>query len=169
MKLLSKLILVTLCALAGQLQANAETKTARLYDIGTYVTDLDRTVAFYESVFGFNVIKRWDTMHSRIGDGEEQEVPLPGVMLKDAGGSIFEFLQKGEPGNRQQSQEPINHFAIAVDNVQAAIDRALAAGAKMAFPGPAIHYTRIGDFAVENTQVIGLDGERIQILEEYRP
>ena len=37
-------------------------------------------------------------------------------------------------------------------------------GAKPVFPGSPLQYARIGELKVINTQIIGLDGERIQIL-----
>lgn len=172
-KQISTILLVGLSVFSatGQ-EAPAEKKApagSRVYDIGIYVTDLDRTVAFYTKVFGLKVTRRWKSMQSRIGNGDWQEAPLPGVFLEGAKGTKLEFLQRGKPDKRQAAQEPINHIAIHVEDVQATVDRALAAGAKLAFPGSDLHYVKIEDLSVVHTQVIGLDGERIQILRELRP
>ena len=148
-------------------EANGAPSGARLSDIGTYVTNLDRTAKFYHDVFGFEEDRRWETMRVRSEGGEWQDASLAGMFLVDSMGTRFEFLERGNPENRSVSQEPINHFAIEVEDVRRTLDRALAAGATMAFPGPRIRYVEIGDdLSVEHTQILGLDGERIQILKE---
>ena len=149
--------------------AQSTPKQGRLYDIGIYVTDLKRSEVFYTEVFGFKLVRRWDTMLNRIGDGPEEEVALSGMFLEDAGGSKFEFLEQGKPEKRHISQQPLNHFSVAVDDVPAALKRALSAGAKLVFPDAPILYSKIGDLSVAHTQVIGLDGERIQIVQELNP
>lgn len=143
-------------------------KQARLYDVGTYVTDLSRTETFYKKVFGLKVVRRWDTMSVRTADSKWQEVKLSGIALEGSNGMQLEFLQRGNPAKRQVTQEPINHFALEVVDVQVALDAALSLGAKHAFPKTPIQYVKIGNFGVVNTQIIGLDGERIQILRELK-
>jgi catechol 2,3-dioxygenase-like lactoylglutathione lyase family enzyme len=148
--------------------ADMSTKQARLYDIGTYVTDLDRTEVFYKKVFGLKVVRRWDSMSMRAEDSKWQEVKLSGIALEGSNGMQLEFLQRGNPANRQVAQEPINHFALEVADVQLALDTAISLGATHAFPKAPIQYIKIGKFGVVNTQIIGLDGERIQILRELK-
>jgi catechol 2,3-dioxygenase-like lactoylglutathione lyase family enzyme len=145
---------------------DTSTRQARLYDVGTYVTDLSRTEAFYKKVFGLKVVRRWDTMSLRTADSKWQDVKLSGIALEGSNGMQLEFLQRGDPAKRQSAQEPINHFALEVADVRLALDTAISLGATHAFPKAPIQYIKIGNFGVVNTQIIGLDGERIQILRE---
>jgi catechol 2,3-dioxygenase-like lactoylglutathione lyase family enzyme len=149
--------------------AQTAAKQARLYDIGIYVTNLDRTAVFYEKVFGFKIVRRWDTMTNRVGDGPEKEISLSGMFAEDSIGNKFEFLQQGNSESRQVSQQPINHFSLSVEDINLTLNRALAAGARLAFPDIRTLHTKIGNLSVEHTQVIGLDGERIQIIQELNP
>jgi catechol 2,3-dioxygenase-like lactoylglutathione lyase family enzyme len=136
----------------------------RIYDIGIYVTDLQRTEEFYTSVFGLKVVGEWETTGVSLDGKTYKTVKNPGIYLAGSHGMRLEFLQKADPKERPEVQQPINHFAIQVEDVQAAFDMAIAMGAKPAFPGTPLQYARIGEFKVLNTQIIGLDGERIQIL-----
>ena len=136
----------------------------RVYDIGTYVTDLQRTKAFYTRVFGLKVVREWETTDISVDDKTYKTVKNPGIYLAGSNGMRLEFLLKGDPKQRPEVQQPINHFAIHVEDVQAAFDQAIAMGAKPVFPGSPLQYARIGKLKVINTQIIGLDGERIQIL-----
>ena len=136
----------------------------RIYDIGTYVTDLQRTKEFYTRVFGLKVVREWETTDVSVDDKTYKTVKNPGIYLAGSNGMRLEFLLKGDPKQRPEVQQPINHFAIHVEDVQAAFDQAIAMGAKPVFPGTPLQYARIGELKVLNTLIIGLDGERIQIL-----
>jgi len=103
---------------ASAYATETKAKQARLYDVGTYVTDLARTEAFYKKVFGLKVVRRWDTMSLRTADSEWQEVKLSGIALEGSNGMQLEFLQRGNPANRQIAQEPINHFALEVGRIR---------------------------------------------------
>ena len=142
----------------------AETIKSRVYDIGTYVEDLEKTKTFYVGVFGFKVLREWTHIEVSSDNKTFKSVNLPGLYLVGNNGMHLEFLQRAIPGNRQSEQEPINHFAIEVEDVQATYDKAILAGAKPAFPGAGLSYGRIDNFRFVHTQIIGLDGERIQIL-----
>lgn len=148
------------------IHAQSSPPQARLYDIGIYVVDLDRSAAFYQKVFGLTVTRRWEGMVNHIEGGADQNIPLAGMFLEDAVGNKFEFLQQGISEKRQVSQQPINHFSFVVADVSTTLSRALDAGAQLVFPDTPVFFTTIGDLSVEHTQIIGLDGERIQILRE---
>jgi catechol 2,3-dioxygenase-like lactoylglutathione lyase family enzyme len=164
---LSHLVLIGLLIAIFPVHASdTSVKQARLYDVGTYVTDLSRTEAFYKKVFGLKVVRRWDMMSLRTADSKWQDIKLLGIALEGSNGMQLEFLQRGNPAKRQIAQEPINHFALEVVDVQVALDTALSLGATHAFPKVPVQYIKIGNFGVINTQIIGLDGERIQILRE---
>lgn len=159
--------LAVLILLWGACSAIAQTKVeqARLFDIAVYVSDLNRSESFYTEVFGLKAVRRWDSMVNQIGDGPKEEVMLSGLFLEDAGGNIFEFLEQGQPEERQSRQQPINHFSFVVSDIEATLKRALHAGAKLAFAEVPVMQTTIGNLFVAQTQIFGPDGERIQIIE----
>lgn len=161
-----KTLLVTLSLLLSTINfANAETQQARVYDIGTYVTDLSKTEAFYTQVFGLKVIYRWDSLDASLDNKNYKTVALKGLYLQGAQGMHLEFLQKANIAERQVTQQPINHFAMQVEDVAATLKLALSMGAKEAFPGTPLQYVKLNDLLILNTQIIGFDGERIQILQ----
>ncbi len=150
----------------GSLTVSAtETPQSRIYDIGTYVTDLTKTESFYKTVFGLKVVRRWDSMEMSLDGKTYKTIPLKGIYFQGANGMHLEFLQKANTTERQISQQPINHFAIEVADVATTFKLALKMGAKEAFPNTPLQYIKLGEFSVLNTQIIGLDGERIQILQ----
>ena len=139
--------------------------TPNLYDLGVYVVDIERSRDFYTSVFGLKVVREWTSIDLSYDDENYMTAPLHGLYLEGDNGMHLELIQKGEPEKRQEVQQPINHFAINVKDVRKVYDKAIALGAKCAFEDERLQYARMGDFKVLNTQIIGLDGERTQILE----
>lgn len=143
----------------------ANTSSSRIYDIGTYVTDLSKTEQFYTQVFDLKVVRRWDSMEMSLDGENYKTIPLKGLYLQGSSGMHLEFLQKADAAQRQVSQQPINHFAIEVNDVATTFKLAIKMGATEAFPNTPLQYIKLGEFSVLNTQIIGLDGERIQILQ----
>ena len=136
-----------------------------LYDLGVYVTDVQRSKDFYTSVFGLEVVREWKGIDLSYDDKNYMTAELHGLYLSGNNGMHLELIQKAEPEKRQEVQQPINHFAIEVEDVRKVYELAISLGAKPAFADDRLQYARIGDFKVLNTQILGLDGERIQILE----
>ncbi len=143
---------------------SADGEPATPADIGIYVENLDRSAAFYSEVFHLRVQSRWDHLTNFAEDGAEQRIDLAGMYMGGDGGLSLEFIERADVSSRQVVQQPINHFALAVEDVDATLARALAAGATLAFPGQRLFTTQAGPMRVIHTQIIGLDGERIQIL-----
>lgn len=157
---------ILLLTLLASVTTCANQSSSRIYDIGTYVTDLAKTERFYTHVFDLKVVRRWDSMEMSLDGKNFKTIPLKGLYLQGNNGMHLEFLQKAAVAERQLSQQPINHFAIEVEDVEATFKLALKMGAKEAFPNTPLQYIKLGNFSVLNTQIIGLDGERIQILQE---
>lgn len=143
----------------------ANTSSSRIYDIGTYVTNLSKTEQFYTQVFDLKVVRRWESMEMSLDGKNYKNIPLKGLYLQGSNGMHLEFLQKADTAQRQVSQQPINHFAIEVNDVATTFKLAIKMGATEAFPNTPLQYIKLGEFSVLNTQIIGLDGERIQILQ----
>ena len=157
-------IAIISCLTFSQAVADETTTQGRVYDIGTYVTDLEVSEEFYTTVFGFEVVRRWKEMEVSTDGKNYKTVPTNGIYLRGSNGMHLEFIQKDGKDGRQVIQEPINHFAIHVDDVEKTYKDALKSGAKPVFERNPIMYLKIGEFSVINTQIIGPDGERIQIL-----
>ena len=158
------LVVITLLIGTTGITNASDQAAPNVYDLGTYVTDLERTKKFYTTVFGLKVVREWKSMDVGFDNKTFTTVELPGLYLAGNNGMHLEFLQRANPDARQEKQEPINHFAIEVEDVQKAYDLAVSLGAKPAFEDDRLQYAKIGEFKVVHTQIIGLDGERIQIL-----
>lgn len=142
-----------------------EPPAPNLYDLGVYVTDVERSKDFYTSVFGLEVVREWESIDLSYDDENYVTGELHGLYLAGNNGMHLELIQKAEPDKRQEIQQPINHFAVEVEDVRKVYDLAISMGAKPAFEDDRLQYARIGDLKVLNTQIIGLDGERIQVLQ----
>lgn len=146
-------------------EIQSDTPAPNVYDLGVYVTDIERSKNFYTSVFDLEVVGEWEGIDLSYDDKSYVTAELHGLYLAGNNGMHIELIQKAEPDKRQEVQQPINHFAIEVEDVRKVYDLAVSMGAKPAFKDERLQYVRIGDFKVLNTQIIGLDGERIQVLE----
>lgn len=144
---------------------SVEPSSINLYDLGVYVTDIEESTHFYKTVFGLEVVNEWHSIDLSYDDSNYVTGNLHGLYLSGDNGMHLELIEKGDSTQRQTIQQPINHFAIKVDDVKSVYSKALSLGAKPAFEDDRLQYARIGNFKVLNTQIIGLDGERIQILE----
>jgi methylmalonyl-CoA/ethylmalonyl-CoA epimerase len=111
----------------------------RLHHVGVAVADLDASIALYESVLGAELVHRavaesegLEAAFMKTGDGE---VELMHPTREDS--PVGKFLAKRGPG--------LHHVAYAVDDIDAALDRAREAGAELidARPRMGMHGTRI--------------------------
>lgn len=162
--LTNTLLIAALLIVTTGITSAKEKPVPNVYDLGIYVTDLKRTKKFYTTVFGLKVVREWKTMDVSFDNKTFTSVNNPGLYLAGENGMHLEFLQRAKTENRQEKQEPINHFAIEVEDVRKAFELAVSSGAKPAFEDERLQYAKIGDLSVIHTQIIGLDGERIQIL-----
>jgi catechol 2,3-dioxygenase-like lactoylglutathione lyase family enzyme len=89
------------------------------------VADLDRSIAWYGAAFGFEVEHR-----GRVPEG------TPIAMLRTPGGAgveLFELAPRDDPGWSgpiAALEEGVVHFGLAVPDVEAALEQALAAGGR---------------------------------------
>jgi catechol 2,3-dioxygenase-like lactoylglutathione lyase family enzyme len=93
------------------------------------VADLDRSIAWYGAAFGFEVEHR-----GRVPEG------TPIAMLRTPGGAgveLFELAPRDDPGWSgpiAALEEGVVHFGLAVPDVQAAFEQALAVGGREVWP-----------------------------------
>jgi catechol 2,3-dioxygenase-like lactoylglutathione lyase family enzyme len=136
---------------------------AKLNHPAIFVSDLDRSLAFYQQAFGFELAVRW-TSGERVANGVTSPMTLPGAHLVDREGDRIEFWQLSDMSGSVHSQNPINHFGLEVDDVPAAYAAALAAGGTSDLePGTVTS----GDLKVDTAFVRGPDDERIELLRFY--
>lgn len=128
--------------------------------VGHCVTDLDRSIAFYTSVLGFEVERRLEVPDSP--SDRLLSVPAPvgltAVYLRNDG-FVLELLHFDRPGNPPARQRALNepgltHLSVSVDDLAATVERA------REFGGQAVPESDIG-LAVF---VRDPDGQLIELL-----
>ena len=133
----------------------------RLDHVALRVTDMDRSIQFYDDAFGLKLSYRWDEM--TIGGNT---IKNPGALLSDGQGGSVEIFGDGDASQRRAVQQPINHFGFAVEDIEAAYIRAVNAGAQGDVPPIAVSADGAN---LKIAFVIGLDGERIELTQHEQP
>ena len=99
------------------------------HHVGMRVSDMERSIRFYEQAFGFSVERRYSLAHDagvRVcfmanGNGERVELfEFPDAAPKPEFAHPDEALRAGHA-----------HFALYVEDIDAAFNRAVAAGARV--------------------------------------
>ncbi|GAB7044731.1 MULTISPECIES: VOC family protein [Catenuloplanes] len=127
--------------------------------------DIDRSLRFYRDGLGFTRTYGWRETATPEG---EVVYRGRGVLVELGGGSYLEFLL-GDPG---AGTGPVHHIAVAVDDVDAAYARCLAAGGEPVVDGDwrgdpvSVHIKGDPRLPVRDAFVRGPSGE---VVELYRP
>jgi catechol 2,3-dioxygenase-like lactoylglutathione lyase family enzyme len=124
-----------------------------LHHVTVRTVDFEGSIRFYREALGFGTPYRWS---------------FPGVVdraafLDSGNGTWVEIFADGSPDRHDEPTEGLVHFALLYDDVDAAFERALAAGAApLMEPGS---FTLQGDPPVEVrlAYVQGPSGERIEL------
>jgi glyoxylase I family protein len=128
----------------------------RLHHVAVTCSDLDRSLAFYVDGLGLGEPYMW----------EAPPIVHRAAFIPTDDGTWIELFDRGEPGAERGPQTAgMSHMAIAVDDVQAAFDRLVAAGG-VVLEAP-VTRTLHGDPPKQATMafVAGPDGE---VIELYR-
>ncbi|MDB5083896.1 MAG: glyoxalase [Bacilli bacterium] len=120
----------------------------RLEHLGVLVADMDRSVRFYQDVFGL-------VLRKRAFNGPKTEL----AFLHHPTQSDFE-VELICRGNSEPTEGVINHFAFRVENIQAEIDRLASLGVEMDDLAP-----RVILDGVKIAFFRGPDGERLEFVE----
>ena len=129
-----------------------------------FVSDLDRSIAFYEKAFGLELKVRWQT-GERVSNGKEEVMGLPGAHLINSKGCRVELWELADQSGSEHDQKPVNHFGMEVDDVALVDENAIAAGAK----GEMLPSTvTSGDLYVETAFIRGINDERIDLVRFLR-
>ncbi len=132
--------------------ANEIIKGMGFHHMALYASDFDKSLAFYQKL-GMTVYTAW-------GEGENR------IALLDTGdGSMIELFSK--PGRAMEAEGRWQHLALHVENVQAALDTALAAGASLQMPVTVMdlnsHPRKI---TIQIAFVYGPDGEVVEFIKQ---
>lgn len=125
--------------------------------------DLDASIAFYRKYLDFELTYRTSV---RV-DGDSSGFFPVQYALVERGSCVLELLQ---PANTQLVKAGVEgipgHFALAVDDLDAAVDRLKATGLLGPEVQPALYPTLLG--GSRSVDVTGPSGERIELFESGR-
>ena len=125
-------------------------KTLGFHHIQMKCQDLDASIAFYNAL-GITVERSW-------GTGEKRA-----CMLNVGNGNYLELFAGGEKGDKPEGF--VGHFAIQVDDTQAAFDIAMANGAAEVRPVTRLDIPSTPALPVILAFVKGPDGEIIEFFQ----
>ena len=132
--------------------ANSVIKGMGFHHMALYASDFDKSLAFYQKL-GMTVYTAWGEGDSRI------------ALLDTGDGSMLELFAK--PGREMASEGRWQHLALHVENVEAALQTALAAGAKLQMPVTVMdldsHPRKI---TIQIAFVYGPDGEVVEFIKQ---
>lgn len=99
------------------------------FHVAIAVNSIEESVRFYHEVFGYEVTVK----------GERLDIGVQFVMLKNKEGNIVEFFEHLKPqpltANLMDfSAVGIKHLAFSVDDIEAAVEKAVKNGAKVIWP-----------------------------------
>jgi catechol 2,3-dioxygenase-like lactoylglutathione lyase family enzyme len=133
------------------------TSDRALHHVSLRVADLERSIAFYRDGLGLTLGHAFELRGRRFA-----------LMVAPRGGRVE--LVESEAGARRSSERDVLwHFALETDDVQAALDRAVAAGAQVTVPLTALDLddeVTGRPFRVRLAFVRGPDAEEVELIEE---
>jgi catechol 2,3-dioxygenase-like lactoylglutathione lyase family enzyme len=133
---------------------------ARLNHTAIFVSDLERSIEFYEKAFGLTLKARW-MRGERVTNGKEETMGLPGAHLIDSKGCRIELWELPDLSGREHTQKPVNHFGMEVDDLALVYANVIAAGAKAEMPPSTV---TSGGLHVEAAFIRGINDERIELV-----
>ena len=132
--------------------ANEIIKGMGFHHLSLYASDFDKSLAFYQKL-GMSVYTAWGEGDSRI------------ALLDTGDGSLLELFAK--PGMDVPAEGRFQHLALHVENVEAALNTALAAGATLQMPVTVMdldsHPRKI---TIQIAFVKGPDGEVLEFIKQ---
>ncbi len=133
----------------------------RINHVMLYVSDLDASIDFYTRAFGLEVTSKISSLSFENEDGSETSIEIELALLKFPGQDfVYEMAerQSAEGG----AQALFQHVGIDVQDIDAALKRALDAGAILTTP---IRTVTAEDVTAKNAFVTGPDGELIEFMQ----
>jgi len=121
------------------------------HHVAMKAVDFDASVRFYTQALGFTEAVRW-------GDGDGRA-----VMLDSGDGACLEIFAGGKAGG---GEGPLLHFALRTTDVDAALGRARAAGAKVTMEPKDVTIPSQPPLPVRIAFCKGPDGEVIEFFHD---
>lgn len=124
-------------------------KTSGIHHIAMNVSEMTRSITFYETAFGFSRIRSWK-------EGKA-------AMLDMGDGTILELFERPEAAGQVGS---LLHIALRTNDVDGAYARALEAGAVEQTAPKDVDIPAEEPFPVRIAFVQGPDGESVELFHE---
>jgi len=134
----------------------------RFNHVMLYVSDLDRSIDFYEQAFGVSVDERIQTLEVKTDSTTPDTIRVNMAFLKLPGSDFVFELSEQSFADSLQSSTYFQHLGMEVKNIQDAVKRALAAGAEQV---TGIRTVSANDVTAKNIFFHGPDGELIELME----
>jgi lactoylglutathione lyase len=120
-----------------------------LHHAGVHVASLERSIAFYQAVFGLHVAER-------LSLGAEQ------IAFLAAGGARVELIADGSAG---RATGVVDHLAFAVSDLDGWASRLRDRGVRLLDEAP----LQVAALGARILFCLGPDGERIELFEQRAP
>ncbi len=127
-------------------------RVAGLVHIGVVVSDIERSITFYETILGFECYEKVDI---------EQTSGVIKLAFIRNGSCIIELIQK--PNVTQKPDGPVEHIAMVVDDIDAAMTDLKAKGVTFEKDEPVLLPMLFN--GVKYAFFRGPDGEQLEINE----
>ena len=132
--------------------ANSVIPNCGITHVALRAADFERSLEFYKAI-GFTVFRQWGTPESRI------------ALLDSGDGTLIELFSKIQPGEPNgDAAGGYSHVAFHVDDVDAAFQRALNAGAKPKIEPKFVDIASEPMLPVRLAFVYGPSGEQLEFF-----
>ena len=137
--------------------------TPRINHVMLYVSNLETTVDFYTRAFDLQETNRLSQLKVIKPDGSELVRDIEIVFLKFPGQEfVYEITRNPNPPDSINRIPLFQHVGVDVTDIEAALQRALAAGGIMVAP---IQMVTTKDIKVKQAFLKGPDGELIELMQ----
>ena len=156
------LIVALVAVLTGFALRPAPELSPRFNHVMLFVSDLEASIEFYTTAFDIEVTQRIDSITVQNFDGSEQRVPVQMAFLKFPGQEfVLELSEQAPPVEGPGAF--YQHLGVDVVDIEAAADRAVAAGARNFSGVRTVRAT--GGVVAMNAFFVGPDGELLELMQ----
>ncbi len=156
------LILLFLSAFSCTSERVAE-EIPRFNHVVLYVTDMERSIAFYSDALGLENHQRIDELTIKDKSGSQNVVPVNMILMRLPGSRfIFEMIENPSAYDSTTAHSHYQHVGIEVADIEESLNRAVSNGAMEATPIRTIY---AGDIVTKTVSFKGPDGEQIEFMQ----
>lgn len=154
--------LVLAAALSGFVLRPAPQLSPRFNHVMLYVSDLDASIDFYTGIFDLRVTNRIESLTVVAPDGTEARRAVRMAFLKFPG-QDFVFELSEQAVQREGPSPFFQHLGVDVADLEAAVARAEAGGAREMSPIRTVRAS--GGVEARNAFFRGPDGELVELMQ----